>query len=88
MRKRKTTIAIVNQKGGVGKTTLTCLLANTFNFQFNQKVSIIDADNPQHSIAKRRAAERQLIEKNPKIKKAFDQVYKNDMEKLITMSLE
>lgn len=38
------TIAVFNNKGGVGKTTLLCNLAAYYSFEYSKKVLIIDAD--------------------------------------------
>ena len=47
-------IAIGNQKGGTGKTTVTCLLANALSAPpFDLRVYVADCD-PQQSIVKRR----------------------------------
>lgn len=47
-------IVFGNQKGGVGKTTLTTLVANTLSqAPFNKKVLVIDSDN-QQSLSKSR----------------------------------
>ena len=37
-------IAVFNQKGGVGKTTLTVNLASVFNERWHKKVLVVDAD--------------------------------------------
>ena len=37
-------IAVFNNKGGVGKTTLLCNLAASLSHQFRKKVLIVDAD--------------------------------------------
>lgn len=37
-------IAMFNNKGGVGKTTLVCNLASFFAHEFNKKILLIDAD--------------------------------------------
>lgn len=37
-------IAIFNNKGGVGKTTLICNLASYLNLKENKRVLVIDAD--------------------------------------------
>lgn len=73
--KKSIVIGIINQKGGVGKTTITTLLANLFHFYFNYKVAIIDADMPQHSIIKRRREEINQIRENPKLKSLFKKLY-------------
>ena len=51
-------IAIANQKGGVGKTTLTTLISNILHFkggiEKGFKVAILDLDEPQFSTFSRR----------------------------------
>jgi len=52
-------IAIGNQKGGTGKTTVTCLVANALSSEpFNLRVFVADCD-PQQSIIRRRLADQQ-----------------------------
>lgn len=68
-------ISILSQKGGVGKSTVTTLLANVFYFHFNVPICVIDADHPQHSIMKRRNKEKDLVSKNPRLKNAYDNIY-------------
>ena len=68
-------ISILNQKGGVGKSNVTTLLANIFYFYFGCKVAVIDCDFPQHTIAKKRQRELQVVENNPHLKKAYGKIY-------------
>ncbi|MFK7982492.1 MAG: ParA family protein [Saprospiraceae bacterium] len=68
-------IAVISQKGGVGKSTVTVLLANIFYFVFNLKVAIIDADYPQNSIAKRRRKELNISQTNNYLKPLYDKLY-------------
>lgn len=44
-------ISISSQKGGVGKTTSTILVASAFHFLAKQRVAVIDCDYPQHSLS-------------------------------------
>lgn len=68
-------ISVFSQKGGVGKSTISVLLANLFFFQSDLKVAIIDADYPQRSIFKRRQKELETINKDERLKKIFDNIY-------------
>lgn len=43
-------VAFSNQKGGVGKSTLTVLLASYLYYEKGIKVAIMDCDSPQHSL--------------------------------------
>ena len=54
-------ISIATQKGGAGKSTLTCCLANKLCFQHNAKVLIVDCD-PQPTIFTNWRAESALFE--------------------------
>lgn len=64
-------IAIGNQKGGTGKTTVTCLAANALSSApFNQRVFIADCDQ-QQSIIRRRLADQQATPDVPPYQVAF-----------------
>jgi len=69
-------ISIISQKGGVGKSTVTTLLANIFHFHFKHSVAIIDADYPQNSIGKKRDVELLQVDKKPHLKKVYDFLYR------------
>lgn len=70
-------ISVISQKGGVGKSTTTILLANIFFFVFKLKIAIIDADYPQNSIAKKRKKELAIIDSNPRLKALYDKLYQD-----------
>lgn len=70
-------LACINQKGGVGKSTLTTLLANIFYFQKGLQVAIIDADFPQHTIYKRRIENADYIRQSPSQTLLSQTLYKN-----------
>jgi len=59
-------IGVLNQKGGVGKSILTMLMATNIHLGENKKkdknfVSIFDGDYPQHSIYDTRADEKKIL---------------------------
>ena len=74
MSKRCTFIALSNQKGGVGKSTMTVLLASYFHYVKGKNVAVIDCDYPQFSIKDMRERDLKNIERNPYLRKlAYDQ---------------
>lgn len=64
MSKRCVFIALSNQKGGVGKSTLTVLLASYFHYVKGRQVAVVDCDYPQHSIQALRTRDTQSVEKS------------------------
>ena len=65
---KETFVAFATQKGGVGKSTVTALVANYVHNVMRLDVAVIDCDEPQHSIAGLRDKETALIEKNDSLK--------------------
>ena len=55
-------IAVCNQKGGVGKSTFTVLLASYLHYIVGHDVLVVDCDYPQWSIHAQRERELSLIE--------------------------
>ena len=64
MNKRPILVAFSNQKGGVGKSTVTAVLASYFNYVKGLKVAVVDCDYPQFSIKALRSRDTQNVEKN------------------------
>ncbi len=62
--KRERFVAIATQKGGIGKTTVTVLLASYLHYVKGYNVAVIDCDYPQHSIMDIRSREQRLINGN------------------------
>tara|TARA_R110000765_G_scaffold9911_3_gene30850 strand:- start:30878 stop:31558 length:681 start_codon:yes stop_codon:yes gene_type:complete len=55
-------ISIVGEKGGIGKTTLNIILASDLYYAKGKKVLLLDVDNPQYSIHKKRQREIELLD--------------------------
>ena len=55
-------IAVCNQKGGVGKSTFTVLLASYLHYIVGHDVLVVDCDYPQWSIHAQQERELSLIE--------------------------
>lgn len=64
-------IGFSNQKGGVGKTAITMVMASYCHNALGLKVGILDCDFPQHSIFKQRQREIEQIKSNNDFKAAF-----------------
>lgn len=67
MKKEPLFVALSNQKGGVGKSTLTVLLASYFHYCKEKNVLVVDCDYPQHSIKVMREWDVKNVEKNPRL---------------------
>jgi cellulose biosynthesis protein BcsQ len=64
-------ICFGNQKGGSGKTTATCLVANALaSSPFSRRVFVCDCD-PQQSIIRRRLADQRTTDQIPPYQVAF-----------------
>lgn len=68
--KKTLKISIYTQKGGVGKSTITTLLASVLHYRLGYNVLIIDCDFPQHSLINMRARDKKAIMNSEYHKKA------------------
>ena len=48
--KKTLKISFSTQKGGVGKSTMTTLLASVLHYRLGYNVLVLDCDFPQHSL--------------------------------------
>lgn len=67
MKKEPLFVALSNQKGGVGKSTFTVLLASYYHYRRGYNVLVVDCDYPQHSIRTMREWDVKNVEKNPRL---------------------
>ena len=81
-------IAIISQKGGAGKSTVTSLLANIFFFILGFRIAVIDADYPQSSISKKRKEELKVIANDERLTTIYNKIYAHkDPYPIITTNL-
>ena len=65
-------VAFSNQKGGVGKSTFTALLASYLYYVKGVDVAIMDCDSPQHSLANERKREVDDVAHTPHLQMMAD----------------
>lgn len=75
MSKRCVFIALSNQKGGVGKSTMTVLLASYFHYVRGENVAVVDCDYPQFSIQALRNRDVESVGKNESLQKLLCEQY-------------
>lgn len=61
-------IAVASQKGGVGKSAFTVLVASILHYRKGYRVGVVDCDTPQHSIALMRERDVESVKKNDFLK--------------------
>ncbi|HLW39866.1 MAG TPA: ParA family protein [Brumimicrobium sp.] len=68
--KKTLKISFSTQKGGVGKSTMTTLLASVLHYRLGYNVLVMDCDFPQHSLTNMRERDKKTIMQNKYHKKA------------------
>jgi cellulose biosynthesis protein BcsQ len=66
--KQTVLVAMSNQKGGVGKSSVTVLLASYLHYVKGKNVAIVDCDTLQHSVSHMRKRDMQTVEKSNEYK--------------------
>ena len=64
MDKQPVFFCVCSQKGGVGKSTFTILLASWLHYALGRDVLVVDCDAPQWSIVAQRERELDVLERN------------------------
>ena len=59
-KKKPLFVAFSSQKGGVGKSTFTTLVASTMHYRLGYNVAVFDADFRKHSLLKMKTVNWQL----------------------------
>ncbi len=63
MKKKSVFVAVSNQKGGVGKSTMLVALASLLNYTMERSVAIVDCDATQRSLYNLRERDKEMVEK-------------------------
>ena len=68
-------VAFATQKGGIGKTALTVLVAGYLHYRLGYPLAVIDCDFPQHSLYEMRERDSRQVMNNEFLKKlAYEQM--------------
>lgn len=68
-KKQPTIIAFSTQKGGVGKSTFTTLMASILHYRMGYQVAVFDCDFPQYSLLQMRERDLKMVMQNEILKK-------------------
>ena len=63
-------ISFSTQKGGVGKSTFTTLVASLLHYRMGYNVAVMDCDYPQYSLHRMREQDLKTVMNNENFKKA------------------
>lgn len=78
MKKDTVLVAICNQKGGVGKSTMTIMLAGYYHYLKGLNVAVIDCDYPQYSLVRMKERDMRTVEHSD----YFKQLLKSQYERI------
>ncbi|WP_407503332.1 ParA family protein [Elizabethkingia miricola] len=67
-KKEPTIIAFSTQKGGVGKSTFTVLIASILHYRMGYQVAVFDCDFPQYSLLQMRERDLKIVMQNETLK--------------------
>ena len=78
MKKDTVLVAVCNQKGGVGKSTMTIMLAGYYHYLKGLNVAVIDCDYPQYSLVRMKERDMRTVENSD----YFKQLLKSQYERI------
>lgn len=82
MDKQPIFFCVCSQKGGVGKSTFTILLASWLHYALGRDVLVVDCDAPQWSIVAQRERELDVLERNDRYKLMMVRLFKRTGRKI------
>lgn len=84
-KKKPLFIAFSSQKGGVGKSTFTALVASTLHYRLGYNVAVLDCDYPQHSLSKMRERDLKTVMENESFKRMAQKQFMTINKKAYTI---
>lgn len=78
-------VAMSNQKGGVGKSAVTILLASYLHYVKNKNVAVVDCDTLQHSVSHMRKRDMQTVDKTDEYKQLMMAQWERIQKKAYTV---
>lgn len=78
-------VAFSNQKGGVGKSAYTVLMASYIHYLKGKNVLVVDCDYPQFSIHTMRERDKQTVEKSKVLKQLMTKQFSEIQKKAYTI---
>lgn len=75
-------ISCASEKGGSGKTTINVILATNLFFRHGKKVVLIDLDNPQYSVFKKRQRDLKELSQTEQFNAEFYPIEKSNVQEL------
>lgn len=85
MKKDTVLVAICNQKGGVGKSTMTIMLAGYYHYLKGLNVAVIDCDYPQYSLVRMKERDMRTVEQSEYFKQLLKSQYERIQKKAYTI---
>lgn len=82
---KTTIISCASEKGGSGKTTINIILATNLFFKHAKKVVLIDLDNPQYSVYKKRQRDLKELSEAEQLTAKFYPIEKSTVQELDTL---
>ena len=88
MNNRTVIVAVSNQKGGVGKSTILVTLASYLNYSVGKNVAIVDCDPTQRSLIRLRERDKATMGKSNRLMALLDRAKERaDVKSILLLPL-
>lgn len=85
MKKETVYVALCNQKGGVGKSAMTILLAGYYHYLKGLNVAVVDCDYPQFSLVRMKERDMRTVEHSEYFKQLMVSQFERIKKKAYTI---